>query len=60
MRDASLDRELAAHGIPDCTCRHEYKGLGVLYRVSMGKGWVRMNDDPNCPHHGRRAARSKP
>ena len=58
MRDADLDRQLAVHGEADCTCPHEYKGLGILYGVSMGKGWVRMTDDPNCPHHGRRAARA--
>jgi hypothetical protein len=38
---------------PNCTCPYEYKGLGRLYGVSMGKGWVRMTDEPNCPDHGK-------
>lgn len=42
--DAFLD-------ITGCTCPTEWKGLGRLYGVSMGKGWVRMSTDPNCPHH---------
>jgi hypothetical protein len=37
---------------PDCSCPFEWKGLGILYGISMGKGWVRMSDDPKCPHHG--------
>lgn len=40
-------------GTPDCPCPSEHRGLGRLYGVSMGKGWVRMDTDPECPHHGR-------
>jgi hypothetical protein len=36
----------------DCTCPHAYKSLGKLYGISMGKGWVRLIDDPDCPEHG--------
>lgn len=39
-------------GITGCTCPTEYRGLGILHGVSMGKGWVRMSTDPACPHHG--------
>jgi hypothetical protein len=35
-----------------CTCEYAYKGLGRLYGVSMGKGWVRLTTEPDCPHHG--------
>jgi hypothetical protein len=40
-----------------CICDHEYKGLGILYGVSMGKGWVRTSTDPHCLHHGTEAER---
>lgn len=42
-------------GLTGCTCPVEYKSLGRLYGISMGKGWVRLRDDPDCPHHGRKA-----
>lgn len=38
-------------GVPDCTCPHEWRGLGRLYGISMGKSWVRMDTTPGCPHH---------
>lgn len=38
-----------------CTCRHAWGNLGRLYRVNMGKGWVRTSTDPACPNHGRAA-----
>jgi hypothetical protein len=34
-----------------CTCPMAYKGLGILYGVSFGEGWVRLHDDPRCPIH---------
>jgi hypothetical protein len=37
-----------------CTCRYEWRSLGVLYRINLGKGWLRMDDDPRCPHHARK------
>ena len=40
-----------------CLCEHAYQGLGVLYGVSMGKGWVRTTTDAACPHHGIEASR---
>lgn len=40
------------YGDDRCTCRHEIKSLGVLYGISFGRGWVRLDDDPGCPHHG--------
>jgi hypothetical protein len=42
---------LAFLGGQDCTCPYEWKGLGNLYGVSMGKGWVRMTTAPDCPEH---------
>lgn len=48
----ALRRWDAYLGTSDCTCPTEWKGLGVLYGVSMGKGWVRMSTDPACLHHG--------
>ena len=47
-----LARWLAWLGTGDCLCPHEWKSLGHLYGVSMGKGWVRMDTHPDCPHHG--------
>jgi hypothetical protein len=49
---------LAWLGTPDCTCPDEYrKSLGKLYGIGMGPGWVRLDTDPACPHHGTEAAR---
>jgi len=48
----SLARWLRWLGIDDCPCPTSYRSLGVLYGVSMGYGWVRMNTDPSCRHHG--------
>lgn len=50
----SLVRHLAWLEISDCPCQYAWKQLGALYRVSLGKGWVRMTTDPTCPHHGDR------
>ena len=36
---------------PDCSCPHAVRNLGRLHGVSMGKGWVRLTDDPSCPLH---------
>jgi hypothetical protein len=47
-----LARWMAYLGQGDCPCPHEYKALGRLYGISFGKGWVRMDTDPRCPHHG--------
>lgn len=44
---------LAWLGASDCTCEHRWRGLGVLYGVSFGNGWVRVTDNPGCPHHDR-------
>lgn len=41
--------------IQDCTCRLEWKSLGRLDRINMGKGWVRMTTEPECPDHGTKA-----
>ena len=46
---------LAAQGfrnILDCTCPYEYKGLGRLYGISCGEGWVRLLTREDCPEHG--------
>jgi hypothetical protein len=37
-----------------CTCTYTWKSYGRLYGISMGKGWVRMNDDDACPLHTRK------
>jgi hypothetical protein len=37
-----------------CTCTYAWKSYGRLYGISMGKGWVRMNDDDVCPLHTRK------
>jgi len=42
--------------VPDCRCSWEWKALGTLHLVSMGKGWVRMTTNPECPHHGEAAS----
>ena len=45
--------------IEGCTCPLGYRGLGRLYGVSFGKGWVRLDDAPDCPHHGSTATLPK-
>jgi hypothetical protein len=42
-----------------CRCDHGYRGLGMLYGTSMGKGWVRTTTHPDCPHHGTRAEKER-
>jgi hypothetical protein len=42
---------LAYLGKQDCICPWQWKGLGVLYGQSFGKGWVRMTTEPDCPAH---------
>ena len=51
---AWLNRET---GAKPCTCRYEWRGLGTLYGVNMGKGWVRMDTEPGCPDHGEEIGR---
>lgn len=47
----SLQRWLNWTQSPDCPCRYEWRSLGILHDVSMGKGWVRMTADLECRHH---------
>jgi hypothetical protein len=49
--NGDLQRWLKWLGTPDCTCKSQWKSLGRLYGVSMGKGWVRVSTDPACIHH---------
>lgn len=51
---ASLRKWLTWVRILDCLCAFEWRGLGVLHGVSMGKGWVRMTTESECPQHGDR------
>ncbi len=51
-RPEALVRWLAWLGTEDCTCAYSWRSLGILYGVSMGKCWVRMTTEPECPHHG--------
>jgi hypothetical protein len=46
-----LRRWLAWLGIEDCPCPFEWKGLGTLHGVSLGKGWVRVGTSASCRHH---------
>ena len=48
---AEFEQWLAYLSTQDCPCPYEYKNLGKLYGISMGKGWVRTGTDPHCPHH---------
>jgi hypothetical protein len=50
-RCADLAGWLAWLDTEDCTCPYEWRSLGKLYGVSMGKGWVRMSTDAACRHH---------
>lgn len=34
-----------------CTCTYGIRPLGILYRVNMGKGRVRLTTTPDCPEH---------
>jgi hypothetical protein len=45
---------ISCYGDDHCTCPHRWQGLGILYGISLGKGWVRLLDDLNCPHHAPR------
>lgn len=45
--------------IEGCTCPVGWRSLGILYGVSFGKGWVRLDDAPDCPHHGNTGLLSK-
>jgi hypothetical protein len=49
---STLADHLAWLDAADCTCPHEWKGLGHLYGTSMGNGWVRLETVPSCPVHG--------
>lgn len=42
-----------------CLCEHAFKGLGRVYGMDMGKGWVRMTTNPNCVHHGTKAEKER-
>ena len=42
---------LAWLGTPHCPCEYQWRGLGVLYGVSFGSGWVRITAASGCPHH---------
>jgi hypothetical protein len=53
MRDDLREHLTRSYGDDQCTCRHAWKGLGILYGISLGNGWVRMDDNLDCPHHGR-------
>lgn len=44
--------DLIRDGGEDCTCPYRWGNYGYLYGTSMGEGWIRERDDPNCPHHG--------
>lgn len=51
--DESLRRSVTYYqGDDRCTCDYAFKSLGRLYGVGMGKGWVRLSTEPDCPHHG--------
>lgn len=47
----ALQKHLAWLETPDCRCSYGWRGLGILYGVSFGKGWVRLDTHPECPHH---------
>ena len=48
-RNPSLVSWLEFLSISDCTCEFDFRSLGRLDRVSMGKGWVRLTTNPTCP-----------
>lgn len=56
MSEIDVAEDMARHMVyahcTGCICRLEWKSLGRLDRVHMGKGWVRMTTEPECPHHG--------
>jgi hypothetical protein len=47
----TLEERITQLGIEGCVCRWEWRSLGILYGVSFGKGWVRMNTASGCPWH---------
>ncbi len=56
----SLARWMRFLATEDCPCPYQWKGIGVLYGVSMGKGWIRMDTVPECRHHGDAAMSGAP
>lgn len=34
-----------------CRCDFDYRSLGKLHGINMGKGWVRITTHPKCPVH---------
>ena len=48
----TLERHLADVRLEGCTCPHAWKALGILYGISMGNGWVRLDNAEGCPVHG--------
>jgi hypothetical protein len=44
---------------PRCTCPHGVASFGRLYGISMGRGWVRLEDGPDCPVHEYRPKRKR-
>jgi hypothetical protein len=57
-----LAQRLEWLGLTGCLCPHAWRrSIGSLYGISFGAGWVRLNDAPDCPHHGgaNRLARPK-
>lgn len=47
-----MGRVSAVERDKSCTCPKAEKELGRLYGISMGRGVVRLSDDPDCPEHG--------
>lgn len=56
----SLRRWLKWVDILDCPCAFDWQSIGILHGVSMGKGWVRVTTEPDCPHHGTKDSGSSP
>lgn len=48
---STLERHLTGLHAENCTCPHEWRALGILYGVSFGHGWVRLDDAEDCPVH---------
>ncbi len=55
----SLRNWLTWVDILDCPCGFEWTSAGILYGVSMGKGWHRATTEPGCPRHGAKAEVSR-
>ena len=49
---ANISVPIPTYKSSECTCRWVFRrDMGRLYGISMGSGWLRQSDAPDCPEH---------